>query len=440
MRYERLVIDAGDGKTFTLELHPRLTVVTGVGRLEREGLMSELVGALSSNRSGGALEVTDDRGRHLAIFRPSGKRHMVVDIDAGTDVSGSYTNGRGEIDLLAAEGLDQTTAKRRMRVTGQDLTTSTQSAELIRTLAACDQAQLWKTADRVQITEAELARLAEAAGTAPEDVEVVDGIERHHAEFESAQTQHEKIRKLTFAAAAACTIAAFLVAWFVNPILAFAALVPATLITAYSFLMYRRMEAARAAEQAALEKAGASSYLGFHLQRVNVLLSSDQTRRQLMNAAEAHREASYAWQDLAGDVPVAWAFEHREQVVAAAKVRVRADDVVAGPRSDLATALGEELIVRLSEARRLGSSGESFPLVLDDPFVGFDSGVKSALLELIGEASQTQQILFLTEDPDVAAWARLESLTGALGVVEPSGPKAENRTIDATDTATRLVI
>ena len=88
MRYERLVIDAGGDTTFALEFHPRLTVVTGVGRLEREGLMSELVGVLSSNRSGGALEVTDDHGRHLAIFRPQGKRHMVVDIDAGTDVSG----------------------------------------------------------------------------------------------------------------------------------------------------------------------------------------------------------------------------------------------------------------------------------------------------------------------------------------------------------------
>lgn len=443
MRYERLVIDAGDDKTFALEFHPRLTVVTGVGRLEREGLMSELVGALSSNRSGGALEVTDDRGRHLAIFRPSGKRHMVVDIDAGTDVSASYTNERGEIDLLSAEGLDQTSAKRRMRVTASDLTTRTQSAELIRRLASCDQAILWKAADRVHVTEAELARMAEDAGTAPEDLEMVESIERHHAEFEKAQAGHEKVRKLSFLAAAACTIGAFLVAWFVSPVLAFGALVPATLITAYSFLMWRRLEAAREAEQAALEKAGASSYLGFHLQRVNVLLSSDQTRRQLMAAAEAHREASYNWQDMAGDVPVTWALEHREDIVAAAKVRVRTDHVASNERTDLETVLGEELVVRLSEARRLGSSGESFPLVLDDPFVDFDSSVKPALLELLGEASHRQQVLLLTEDPDVAAWARLESLTGALSVVEPSGAKSENRTIDATDATnapTRLVI
>ncbi len=437
MRYERLVIDAGDEKTFALEFHPRLTVVTGVGRLEREGLMSELVGVLSSNRSGGALEVTDDRGRHLAIFRPQGKRHMVVDIDGGTDVSASYRNEGGEIDLLGAEGLDQRTAKRRMRVTATDLTTRTQSAELIRRLASCDQAILWKVADRVNITEADLQRMAEEAGTAPEDLEMVDAIERRHAEFEAAQAGHEKVRRLTFLLAALCTIAAVPVAMFIDPLYALGALVPATAITAWSFIMYRRLEAARAAEQEALERAGASSYLGFHLQRVNTLLASDQTRRNLMSVAEAHREAADAWTQLAGDVPVQWAYEHRDEIVSAARVRVRADGASGGSRDDIAAVLGEELVVRLSEARRLGRSGESFPLVLDDPFTGFDSSVKPALLELISESSHRQQILLLTEDPDVAAWARLEALTGALSVVEPSGAKAEGRTIDATDAATQ---
>jgi hypothetical protein len=435
VRYERLVIDAGDDKTFALDFHPRLTVVTGVGRHEREGLMSELVGVLSSNRAGGALEITDDHGRHLAIFRPQGKRHMVVDIEAGTDLSGSYRNERGDIDLLSSEGLDQLTAKRRMRVTGTDLTTRTQSAELIRRLASCDQAGLWKAADRVNITESELSRVAEAAGTAPEDLEMVESIERRHAEFENAQAGHEKVRRLTFMLAALCTIAAVPVAMFVNPLYALLALVPATAITLWSFVMYRRLEQARDAEQDALERAGATSYLGFHLQRVNTLLASDQTRRQLMNAAEAHRDAADVWMGLAGDVPVAWAYEHRDEITAAARVRTRAEGSSSSRGEDLANVLGEELVVRLSEARRLGSTGESFPLVLDDPFTGFDSSVKPALLELISDASHRQQILLLTEDPDVAAWARLESLTGALSVVEPSGAKDSDRTIDATDAA-----
>ncbi|MBK5223653.1 MAG: hypothetical protein JJE52_12445 [Acidimicrobiia bacterium] len=434
MRYERLVIDAGEDKTFALDFHPRLTVVTGVGRLEREGLMSDLVGTLSSNRSGGALEVTDDRGRHLAIFRPTGKRHLVVDIDEGTEVTARYRNDKGEVDLLSNEGLDQLTAKRRMRVTGADLTTRTQSAELIHRLASCDQAILWKVAERVHTTEVQLARMAEDAGTAPEDLQMVESIERHHAEFERAQAGHEKVRRLTFMLATLCAVAAVPIAMFVAPLYSLGAIVPASIITIYSFLMWRRMETAREAEQSALEKAGASSYLGFHLQRVNTLLSSDQTRRQLMSSADAHREASYSWHAMAGDVPVNWALEHRDDIVSAARVRVRADrSAITGRADDLPSVLGEELVVRLADARRLGSSGESFPLVLDDPFVDFDSSVKPALLELLGESSHRQQILFLTDDPDVAAWARLEALTGALAVVEPSNP---NRTvIDATDSA-----
>ena len=73
MHYERLVIEAGEN-TFTLSLHPKLTVIAGVGRLEREGLVSELVGALSSSRAGVHLEMVEDSGRHLAVFRPHGAR------------------------------------------------------------------------------------------------------------------------------------------------------------------------------------------------------------------------------------------------------------------------------------------------------------------------------------------------------------------------------
>ena len=56
MRFERLVIEAGDN-TFNLDFHNRLTVISGVGRLEREGLISELVGSLSASRAGVHAEV-----------------------------------------------------------------------------------------------------------------------------------------------------------------------------------------------------------------------------------------------------------------------------------------------------------------------------------------------------------------------------------------------
>ena len=245
VRYERLVIDAGQDKTFALDFHPRLTVVTGGGRPEREGLMSELVGVLSSARAGGHLEITDDRGRHLAIFRPHSGRHMVVDIDAGTDISAQFRTDDGRIDLLAVEGLDQHTAKREMRVTAQDLSTRTQGAELIRRLSGCDQGLIWKIAERLQAAEARLQKMAEEAGTAPEDLEMVDAIERRHVEFEEAQAKHERVRKLTFYLAALSATAAVPLAYFVGPLYAAVGIVPAILILGVSLLFWRKLAKAR---------------------------------------------------------------------------------------------------------------------------------------------------------------------------------------------------
>lgn len=432
MRYERLVIDGGSAGSFALDFHPRVTVIAGVGRVERDGLVAELVGVLGTSRPGGHLELEDQRGRHLAVFRPHGARHRVVDIDAGVDVSAAYRRDDGEIDLLAREGLDQLTAKRRLRVTASDLAQSSRSAAIVRRLAAAPQPALWRAAERVRVTEHELQLLAEEAGTAPEDLELVDSIERRHAEFEAAQERHERVRRLTFHVASACAIAAVPAATFLGTTPALLLLLPACVITAGSLVLWRRMEEARAAEQEALGEAGADSYLGFHLQRVNSLLSSDQNRKRLMAAADEHREAMTAWAELAGDAQVTWALDHQDEILAAARLRSASGPVDREDGDDdLQAILAQELVVRLGDARRVARSGECLPLVLDDPFVGFDSAMKPALLELISDASHRQQIVLLTEDPDVAAWARLESLTGNVALVEPS-------TTPDADTAPRV--
>ena len=49
MKFERLVIESGDVQT-CLDLHPQLTVLTGLSDLEREGLVGEFVGSLGSAR------------------------------------------------------------------------------------------------------------------------------------------------------------------------------------------------------------------------------------------------------------------------------------------------------------------------------------------------------------------------------------------------------
>jgi hypothetical protein len=186
-----------------------------------------------------------------------------------------------------------------------------------------------------------------------------------------------------------------------------------------------RTEAARKAEAEALAEAGAQSYLGFHLQRVNGMLSSEQARKRLMAAAEDNRAASAAWRELAGDIPVDWAVEHHEEITAAARVRIDITThatMAAEDQSidDDTTDLARVLVSRLAELRHLGRGRESYPLVLDDPFADLDRSAKPALLELLSHTSGSPQLVYLTEDEDVASWARLEALTGALSVVEPA--------------------
>jgi hypothetical protein len=62
-------------------------------------------------------------------------------------------------------------------------------------------------------------------------------------------------------------------------------------------------------------------------------------------------------------------------------------------------------------------------MLLDDALSDVDPSSKPGLLELLVKASAHQQIIYLTEDEDVAAWARVESMTGGLSLVEPAPPR-----------------
>jgi hypothetical protein len=430
VRYERLVIEAGDN-TFALHLHPRLTVIAGVGRLERESLAGELIGALGSSRPGVHLELVEDSGRRLAVFRPNGARHRVVDVNDAVDVSREFTADGGRIDLLAKAGLDLVSARHAMRLTAGELKSGSQGDQSVRGLAAVDQAMLWAAAERLRATEERLQEEAEAVGSAPEDAEVVERIERRHEELDQALTKHESVRHHAIFIAVACALAAIPAA-LLNRVTAFPFLAVAAVTTLISVVFRERLERARAAEQAALSDAGAQSYLGFHLQRVNGLLSSDQSRRRLMQAAEEHREAKAAWQALAGDVPAEWALEHQEEIVAAALLRKDADAL--GTMSSSAPRIGGQatadlahvVVGRMSTLRSVGPAGESLPLVLDDPFTELERSMKPSLLELLSRSSGSPQVVFLTDDEDVASWARLEALTGDLAILEPT-PEAEPR-------------
>jgi uncharacterized protein YhaN len=423
VRYERLVIQAGSN-SFTLDLHPRMTVIAGVGPLERESLIGELTGALSASRSGVHAELVQDDGRHIAVFRPEGGRHRVVDVNTASDVSKAYTGTTGKIDLLEHAGLDVRNARRRLRLAHTDLNTRSQGDKLVRQLAAQDQNRLWAAAEALRVAEETLQGEAEATGSVPEDAAVIERIEERHQIFQSAQDRHERFRRSSIVLALGSAGAALPVS-FLSKLYALPLLLVASITVLVSVIFRSSMQKAARLEEEALAEAGAQSYLGFHLQRVNGLLSDDQARKRIMAAAEASRVANIEWRAIAGDVAFTWALEHHEEIQAAARVRL---DVTAlstmsstAPAldNDRTTDLARVLIGRLNELRSFGKDGESFPLILDDPLVGLPRSVKPALLELLGDAAGAPQLIFLTEDEDVASWARLEALTGALSILEP---------------------
>jgi hypothetical protein len=245
VHFERLVIEAGDD-TFSLDLHRRMTVIAGVGPLEREGLVTELLGALGRGRSGVHLEIATDAGDRYAIFRPAGARHRVVDTEAAADVTDQFMTGE-HLDVLERAGLHRSTARRHLCMQPSDLVTRTRVEEYVLALARIDQGRLWDVSDRVKERERHLAETAAAAGSDAEDAVMFEEIERRHRAFEAAQAAHEQVRYLSFMIGAGAALVGVCASvlwgfWAATPFLLLA--IAATALTRPSAWMSRvRIEA-----------------------------------------------------------------------------------------------------------------------------------------------------------------------------------------------------
>jgi hypothetical protein len=424
VRYQRLILEAGPNAV-TVRFHPRLTVIAGVGQPERESLIGELLGALAGARGGAHLEVIDDQGRRLAVMRPEAGDDRVMESETGRDVSAEFERPDSRIDLLAHFGLTLESARRRSRLSATDVAAVSRSDTLVSSLAAVDQVKLWSAAERVRDTDAQLKVEAEALGAAPEDAPVIEEIERRHQDFEAAQRRHEDVRHHGIFVGGACALAA-VPAYLLQRFYAVPFVAVAMVTTLVSILYRRRMELAQRAEHEALAAAGAKSYIGFHLQRVHGLLEGAQNRQRLAQIAEEHRRAAEAWAGLAGEVPVEWALTMRERILTVAR-RMEEEGRAAEGRAGRPSLrhvdpadLAHSFVSRLADLRHAGASGESIPLILDEPLSGVDASVKQWMLELVGRSAGTPQVVYLTEDDDVAAWARMEAMAGHLAVIEPS--------------------
>lgn len=78
-----------------------------------------------------------------------------------------------------------------------------------------------------------------------------------------------------------------------------------------------------------------------------------------------------------------------------------------------------ELQHRLTKLRHCGRSGEPLPLLMDECFLHLRPDVKWAMLDLVDRMSGHAQVVYLSNDPDVATWARRRATTGTIAFLDP---------------------
>ncbi len=423
MHLQRLVIDSGD-HTFATDFHPKFTVLGGLDRAARTALAGELIDSLAGARPGVHLEL-DYEGRSLTVFRPSSGRHRVIDTDSVADVTDQHLGADGNIDLFSSLGVDRALGQRAIRVSRDDLVLRGATDELVNKLAAVDQEELWESAMRLKSAEALLEHVSSASGASPTDVALMDSVEQKHEELVEATKSYERVRLIALTIADLGAIAGLTMAFDRGA----SAGLPFLLITLVGIVLAlwfrRNVSKAEEAEREVLANTGASDYASFHVERVNALLEGDAERRQFMRAVTSHRQASQAWQDVAGDVSLQFAMDHVDEIRTAASLHagVRSlqhlsEDAPELP-SEGAAELAQALLSRIDAVRALTAGAETLPLVIDDAMEDLEPTVKPMLLELLAKTAGQPQMILLTADEDVLSWARIEGMTGEVAVVEP---------------------
>ena len=377
MRYERLIMTSGD-QAVSVRFHPRLTVIAGVGPLEREGITSELLGTLRGPRPGTNLEVVTDAGQHIAVLRPGwGMGDRALDAKTGAELTSRLTTPDGRLDLLAPLGFDLADARRQTRFSSLDLMPRETKDSLVLGLAARPQGELWRTAERLDAARKRLEAAATSLGATPEDTAAIAEVDARHREFEKAQDRCESIRHHGAFTGVACAVAG-VPAVLMNRWSALGFVAVAAGFTLLAVLYRRRLAQAEKAEAEALEAAGASSYGGFLHRRVAAMIGAQESvRHEISAAVTEHRKAQAAWTALVGDVDLDWAMERKADIAAAAgcagdpDAEAQAASLLrrrgADPRE-----LAELVLKRIASLQTVGMSGESLPLILDEPFVGLD--------------------------------------------------------------------
>ena len=89
------------------------------------------------------------------------------------------------------------------------------------------------------------------------------------------------------------------------------------------------------------------------------------------------------------------------------------------PTSEKVHEVRRYLQERLAALRRCGVGAESLPLLLDEGFLHLRSDAKWGMLDFLDRLSSEGQVVYLTNDGEVATWARRRAATGSISLLDP---------------------
>ncbi|NNE94679.1 MAG: hypothetical protein HKN24_01475 [Acidimicrobiales bacterium] len=397
MRIDRLEV-ATSTDSMEMRLHPRITLVTGLGRLEREALTAEIATVLGTGRPGLNAELLEDTGRILLVERPIDGPPRVVDALNGENVSESFRTENEAISIAGSLGVRQTDLRSFLRLGAVNLKEEEHRDELIRRLGRLDQDRLWAAALTLAEVEVEVAKQSGESQSSSRHELYADAIEECHLAVERAHERLENTRAALTASSAALALLAFIGVLILHPIAALPFLALSMFCGGAGYYNYRQLEQARKAEVHVLNAAGLESYFNLQLIQVEALTARREHRTGAIKLHEIHRYAKECWQQLVGTVPLEWAVAHRTEIEAAARGLYRGTAPVTNPA---------EMVDRIQRhLDRAGSRlGESLPALLDDPFTILDDFDLAAVLSMITDHAHIGQVVLLTDDQRVRGWA-----------------------------------